>query len=674
MGRLFFLCQSLRLSLWLTFEPARIYVSLTMKKMILSLLAVVGCSTATFSQDSLKSAEQFGLEHLTEYLGLRPSDLAFRSDYTEPDSLRLKLIADLMRNPLGTREYLTSLKNAHAKGQPDILAGVLHADMALELQKERGRPHRPDMAEIQTNYTLVYTDVALNGLLTKAATYLDVVFPGSTALTLPDLTPHQRRFVVNEFKEVVTMSDQDEFLSVEAIDSVEKIEEGYVEEFVKFASKIQKDPISAAGIDCLRDLQPDIAAVRAELEKLGSPDKILATTGYMPKDMVDSSYLGRQPGWKIGGPGNDYYKGDYWFILDVGGNDIYELSYDPANPHGVIIIDLGGDDVYRSLTDFTLGSGCLSVGLLLDYDGNDWYDAKSFGLGSGWFGFGLLYDAAGDDHYNGDTHVQGAGTFGIGLLIDEGGRDVYNAAAYAQGFGFVEGAGVIYEMDGSDAYYAGGKYKDIGRYTEHYLSMSQGFGFGMRPWMSGGIGAIIDLKGSDSYFSDIFGQGEGYWWSLGMLYDSSGLDSYHCYQYGQGVGTHMAMGLLIDEGGNDLYYGRGVMQGCGHDYAFGWLIDRGGDDTYIGWDKVQGDGSANGIGIFMDLTGTDRYFCTDPSLSQGAGDPRRGFGSIGLFMDLGGKDQYDGNGRDNYYWEASRDWGGGMDIEFNPVDSSGKGK
>jgi len=135
----------------------------------------------------------------------------------------------------------------------------------------------------------------------------------------------------------------------------------------------------------------------------------------------------------------------------------------------------------------------------------------------------------------------------------------------------------------------------------------------------------------------------------------------------------MAMGLLMDEAGNDMYYGKGVMQGCGHDYAFGWLLDRGGNDTYIGFDKVQGDGSANGIGILMDLSGADRYFSSNPSLAQGAGDPRRDFGSIGLFIDLGGKDQYDGNGRDNYYWQAVRDWGGGMDIELNPVDSSGKG-
>lgn len=646
-----------------------------MTKQVLTVLLVSSAlSVSTSAQNSAPSPEQFGLLHLTEYLGLKPSDLAFRSDYTEPDSLRLKLIADLMQNPLGMIEYVTSLKTAHVSRQPEILAGVLFSDLASEHQVARGRPYRPDVSEIQNRYNLAYTDLTLNGLLSKVATYLDAVFPGSTELMLASLSSAQRRFLIIEFKEVITESEGDEFLSVEAIDSVGKVEEGYVEEFVTFAGRIRKDPITAAGIDCLRDILPDIRALQSALASgRSTASGLLKTTGYLPDNLDGDDYLGLQSGWKISGGGNDYYQGDYRFILDLGGDDVYDLDYDPADPHGVIIIDLSGNDHYRAGSDFALGSGCLSVGLLLDFGGDDRYDAASFGLGSGWFGLGLLYDASGDDRYDGDTHVQGAGTFGIGLLIDEGGRDIYNAAVYSQGFGFVQGAGLIYEANGSDTYYAGGKYKDINRYLDHYLSMSQGFGFGMRPWMSGGMGGIIDLSGNDNYYADIYGQASSYWWSLGLIYDSSGLDSYHCYQYGQGVGTHMTLGALIDGQGNDVYFGKGVMQGCGHDYACGILLDRGGDDTYIGVDKVQGDGSANGIGLLMDLAGADRYFSSNPSLSQGAGDPRRGFGSIGLFIDLGGIDQYAGNGRNNFYWKAERRWGGGMDIELAPSDSIAEG-
>jgi len=637
--------------------------------LLLLLLAARSTGQEQAAPPSLPS-EQFGLKHLTEYLGLKPDDISFRPDYTEPDSFRLKLVADLMQKPLGMIDYVAALKNSHVVAQPEIIAGILFQDLAVDGQSRRSRPYQPDIAEIQRAYNLYYTDVAFNQLLTKAAMYLDVVFPKSSEKSLALLSPEQRRFLKDEFKELIVISEEEEFLSVEAIDSLEKVEEGYSEQFVEFGAKIDKDPIVAAGIDCLRQLMLEVNNLRQSL-KAGevSAKKIVEGTGYLPDNADLESYLGKQSGWKIGGPSNDYYSGDYRFIFDFGGDDVYDLSYDPDKPHGVIIIDLGGDDRYRANTDFALGSGCFSVGLLVDLEGDDRYDTESFGLGSGYFGFGLLYDASGDDRYDGDTHVQGAGTFGIGMLIDEAGRDIYNGAVYCQGFGFVEGIGLIYDTDGSDSYYAGGKYKDILRYEDHYLSLSQGFGYGLRPWMSGGIGAIIDLKGNDSYYSDIFGQGASYWWSLGLIYDSSGNDNYQSFQYAQGSATHMALGILIDDYGSDVYFGKGLMHGCGHDYSCAVLLDRHGDDTYTAYDLSQGAGSANGVGVLIDNEGDDRYFIKNPKNSQGYGNPRRDFGSIGLLIDLGGSDQYSGNGRDNFYWRTASKWGGGMDIELTPPDS-----
>ncbi len=645
------------------------------KCLYLLLLLLLLTAVQSLGQEKVASppppAEQFGLDHLAEYLGLKPDDIGFRPDYTEPDSFRLKIIADLMQRPLGMIDYAAGLKNAYVVGQPEILSGILFQDLAGQYQSRRSRPYKPDIAEIQRAYNLYYTDVSFNQLLTKAATYLDIVFPKSTEKSLALLNSEQREFLKNEFKELVVMSEEEEFLSVEAIDSLEKVEEGYCERFVHFGTKIEKDPIVAAGIDCLRQLMVEINNLGQRLQSGEvSAERIIEGIGFLPDKANLESYLGKQSGWKIGGPGNDYYHGDYRFILDFGGDDVYDLSYDPDKPHGVIIIDLSGNDCYRAKTDFALGSGCFSAGLLLDFGGDDRYDAKSFGLGSGYFGFGLLYDASGDDRYDGDTHVQGAGTFGIGLLVDEGGRDIYNGAVYCQGFGFVEGVGFIYDADGSDSYYAGGKYKDILRYEDHYLSLSQGFGYGLRPWMSGGIGAIIDLQGNDSYYSDIFGQGASYWWSLGIIYDSSGNDNYQSFQYAQGSATHMTLGVLIDDYGSDVYFGKGLMHGCGHDYSCGILLDRHGNDTYTAYDLSQGAGSANGAGVLIDNEGDDRYFIKNPNNSQGYGNPRRDFGSIGLFIDLGGSDQYSGNGRDNFYWRTNSKWGGGMDIELNPSDST----
>ncbi len=94
-------------------------------------------------QQSAVPTEQFGLEHLSEYLGLKPDDISFRSDYTEPDQLRLKLVADLMNRPLGMIDYAAALKNAHVKGQPEILAGIVHADLLGEHQVGRRGAFKP---------------------------------------------------------------------------------------------------------------------------------------------------------------------------------------------------------------------------------------------------------------------------------------------------------------------------------------------------------------------------------------------------------------------------------------------------------------------------------------------------------------------------------------------------
>jgi hypothetical protein len=620
--------------------------------------------------DSL-SPEMWGIKNLTEYLNLRSEDITYRSDYTEPDSFRLKIVADLMKNPIGMEEYAGRLRKSYVRRQPEVLAASLFGELRSEYQIRRSSPYQASADELQKKYDLFYSHLRINEILTRAAAYINVIIPRSTDKAMAFLTPKQQRFLRNEFKEFLEVDSLEETRTVEELDSSERRQEQLSDSFVTFGYKFDKDPIMAASVDCLRELMPEIQHIRRYLDSTGgNADKLLGTAAYVPPNVSMESYLGRQKGWKVGGTGNDTYTGDYSFILDLGGDDTYDLTYDPAHPHPVIIIDLSGDDHYTGQTDFTLGSGCFSGGMLLDFGGNDRYDAKSFGLGSAYFGFGLLYDAGGDDRYNGDTHVEGAGTFGMGLLIDESGRDIYHAAVYSQGFGFIQGLGAIYEADGSDVYYAGGKYKDILRYEDHYLSLSQGFGYGLRPWCSGGIGTIIDLKGFDTYYTDIFGQGTSYWWSLGILYDSSGSDNYQSYQYAQGTATHMSLGYLEDDYGNDVYFGKGLMQGVGHDYSCGWILDKHGNDTYTAYDLSQGAGSANGAGIQIDCEGDDRYLIKNPKNTQGFGDTRRDFGSIGLFIDLNGDDQYNGNGRNNGYWRTDSRWGGGMDIQRIAKDTT----
>ncbi len=604
---------------------------------------------------------------LMSLLNLVPSDIHFRPDYTEEDYHRLATISELMASPYDMTLFADELLEAGNKNDSQVLLKFAFDNLAVADSSRERYGHIEEKRDAGVMNTF-YTSDPLNRFLGMMHDILSRHFPAGRKTLFEKLSDGERIFLRQEFRQIVMEDTADEMKTVEAIDSIEKAEEKYVDQFVGFGKKINKDPLLYLGYIKAGVIAEIIATLqKAIAEKEIDPNRVLKDTVYMPKVTGAEFYLGKQKGWKISGPGDDFHSGDFTFILDLGGNDKYDLAYDPANPHDVVIIDLGGNDIYNAITDFALGSGCFGVGLLYDMDGHDVYNGKNFSCGSGYFGLGMIYDAAGHDCYYGDTHCQGAGTFGIGAIIDRGGSDVYSAAIYSQGFGFVEGFGIICDILGNDNYMAGNKYKDILRYDDHYLSLSQGFGYGIRPGLSGGIGTILDFAGNDNYISDIFGQGASYWWSLGVIYDKSGNDQYISYQYAQGSAAHMSLGFLRDDGGDDFYRGKGLMQGVGHDYSCGFIQDREGNDIYQADDLSQGAGSANGIGILMDDKGDDAYYVLKKHNTQGYGNPRRDFGSIGLFLDLGGRDRYDGNGADSSLWKTDSKWGGGVDGDFFDV-------
>lgn len=604
------------------------------------------------------------LQRLLDQLNLTPADLSFRPDYTKQDRHRLKTVSRLMDNPYGMRAFTDSIAEAASEGEVGTILDFAFKHLEIDSVKY----NRTCQGDAENDGGLIntfYNSHELNSFLAMIHDHLKYGFPECRREMLKFLTDDEKKFLIHEFKEIVVEDTADEFKTAEVLDSLSKAEEKYVERFTTFGFRINKDPLIYSGATRAALILKEILAMKESIDSGEmNPDSALSDTIYLPSITGSDSYLGKAPGWAIGGTGSNYYKGDYSFILDFGGDDRYDLTYDPENPHDVIIIDFGGDDFYNALTDFAIGSGCLGVGLLFDMDGDDIYDGRSFSCGSGYFGLGMIYDAAGHDRYNGLTHSQGAGSFGIGAIIDRGGSDIYSSAIFSQGFGFVEGFGLICDILGNDNYIVGNRYKDILRYDNHYLSLSQGFGYGLRPGLSGGIGAILDYAGNDNYISDIFGQGASYWWALGLIYDKGGNDQYISFQYAQGSGTHMSLGYLQDDSGDDFYRGKGLMQGVGHDYGCGFICDKEGNDIYQADDLSQGAGSANGIGILIDSLGDDSYYVQRKRNTQGYGNPRRDFGSIGLFLDMSGTDKYWGNGADSTFWKTDSKWGGGIDWEF----------
>ena len=184
-------------------------------------------------------------------------------------------------------------------------------------------------------------------------------------------------------------------------------------------------------------------------------------------------------------------------LLDASGNDRYELSAGDGQglgaPNGIgVLADRSGDDVYfaerspekagKDRADYhsqgkvvaSNAQGCgmgrrgdLSdghdwaggLGVLIDVDGNDTYDAGNFSQGLGyWFGTGVLWDGGGNDTYRSVYFTQGSGAhFAVGALIDEGGDDEHlleETGGAGLGFGWDAVNALLLDRAGNDRYEA----------------------------------------------------------------------------------------------------------------------------------------------------------------------------------------------------------------------------
>jgi len=368
----------------------------------------------------------------------------------------------------------------------------------------------------------------------------------------------------------------------------------------------------------------------------------------------------------VGGDGDNVYTGAFALILDAGGDDVYiggHATATIARPVSVVV-DFKGDDRYV----FGKTGGACAIGgvsVLLDVRGDDAYVGGSATQAAAVCGVSILADFAGHDTYSAGSFCQGAAFFGVALLLDAQTRkpedpkhlnfscDRYSARRYAQGVGLPRGFGALLDAGGNDVYITGGVHKDFRDPERACLSLSQGFGYGLRPWQThfgaaGGFGVLADFAGHDTYIGDYFCQGSSYWFAYGCLYDAAGDDTYVCGRYSQGAGIHISVGVLLDLAGDDRYSAyEGVAQGCGHDLAVGFLLDLAGNDAYTGGWLCQGAGNDAAYGFLLDAEGDDTYHTTRPGRAQPTGNFSKGHQrvSFGMLVDLAGKDTYSAPGR-----------------------------
>lgn len=370
----------------------------------------------------------------------------------------------------------------------------------------------------------------------------------------------------------------------------------------------------------------------------------------------------------LGGPGPNRWAVAEGVIVDFGGRDRYEPETGNTASGGeaglFVVLDLSGDDVYADASPGRLGVGRFGLGLLRDLGGDDLYSGGLLTQGAAWVGAGLMIDDGGDDLYRARRWAQGSAGVGLGLLVDGGGTDSYAAAHQSQGFATTLGAGVLADRSGDDGYRLVAAAGD----GEPATGVgSGGLGQGAAEGhpdaeIAGGVGALWDASGNDTYRASSRAQGHGLWHSAGWLVDGAGNDAFTLDGAGQGHGQRFGVGACFDLAGDDVRTARsGPAFGSGEAAGLGLLFDAAGNDAVSSARGGLGRAADRSAALYLDAGGDDVYLPRDPLRSLGHGAPAGGFGGWGLFVDAAGDDRYAGNRADNGRVWTSGYWGGGID-------------
>lgn len=374
----------------------------------------------------------------------------------------------------------------------------------------------------------------------------------------------------------------------------------------------------------------------------------------------------------LGTGNNETNYRDAAIMIDLGGNDRHSgnLGATPSLAVPIcVLIDMSGDDKYINDDSSLLSQGAaiLGAGVFIDGSGKDEYKSVKMSQGCGFFGLGVLFDIDGNDSYWLETSGQGAGYFGLGFALDMQGDDTRYIYADGQGFGGVGGIGVSADYEGNDKYTAepSAEVADRGDYhSENKINVNsaQGAGMGRRgdgsdghSW-AGGLGALIDIKGSDEYYSGNWTLGCGYWFGTGLVYEGEGNDLYKSVYFTQASGAHYCIGAILDEGGNDtheLWETAGAGIAFGWDYANALLFDIGGNDRYIAKIISLGCAQIRSNALLFDMGGDDYYQLQLDQQGCGAATYRESYEipnkfspfdsyskSFALLLDIGGNDTY----------------------------------
>lgn len=667
--------------------------------------------------DSLASAT---LGRALDDLRIRPEELGFDKLYADDDTFRLKLVTDILNDPLKLPGWqsrvVPEIRGAHPNPLDliSLLGGIEEAtaspgDAAPSSSRsvpKAGRsgsgsgaaPPAPDSGSHAPLPDSTWPGVAASkgSTATAGAVRADSLSPAVDAFihscgaaerslqqAFSRLTPEDRTRLLTLAPAFWGDSDNPD----------DKVRKGRLQREAGASAdttlKLTEDPVLDAAIKLdrpalTRATGEFMAALSAladrALHAAAAPPGTNAPN--MPGITGDIEAIHDTPWGKlvIGGRGPNAYSEDAMrqiaFLIEPGGDDVYHGRAASAvggllRPFGALI-DAGGDDLYDADgSSFCLGGALLGIAVLCDLSGNDVYRGDDGCLGAGFFGSGLLYDGGGADLFEGRNLCEGAGAFGMGVLVSEApadappGGELQEDRAYELGFVKVPGTGSIpVRYDDNDTYIC--------------ARQSQGFA------STFGIGLLYDRTGNDTYRSggrylhapllpnDFQSLSQGFSigfrpraaGGVGILIDEQGNDFYDAEVYAQGASYWYSLGLLYDGGGNDRYLATQYAQGAGIHLSIGTLRDRGGDDHYVAkFGVTQGTAHDLSVGMLLDESGND-YYVVDGG--QGISITN----SVALFIDEQGNDLYatEGQGQGDLTW-ARGFCGAGIFLDLEGHDT-----
>ncbi|MBC8382526.1 MAG: HEAT repeat domain-containing protein [Candidatus Cloacimonetes bacterium] len=571
----------------------------------------------SLNAEVLKDAEIELIETLLEQNDMSLQSLNFLKDWAKDTKFKLPVVVDILNNPLQFPKFVDQTEELCEKHDPSEMI-CEYADILFQAKWIDSF----DETVFEEYFTKnVKTPRDIFGYVEYVWEFVDHFYQKAWQKLSQEDKEMLHYFSYSLWEESEDSLRYDEFYQNQQITEYDSlsIEKDVIPilEKIDFPSLMYAANISQNGFDIL---QQNLALISFQNDK----------------KLIHDSPFGLMC---IGSPSADRYDKHFSFILDPAGNDMYAAPIKTDWEQTFYwIVDMQGNDTYRNDMIGNLFHVFAGIGISCDMMGDDVYSGDDYTLSS-FLGYLLAHDMDGNDIYDGGLNSIAAATFGLNLLIDEKGCDHYSTTELGEGFAGPLAAGFLIDTDGSDMYYAGGKYLHVPLAPFDHRALSQGFGFGVRPYLGGGIGVLYDQSGNDVYQGAVYSQAVAYWYALGIIIDKAGNDFYTAVYYPQGSGIHLAGGFLYDEEGEDHYYSKhGPGQGAAHDYAVGYLIDRKGNDIY----SVEGGnglGLTNSVALFLDASGDDRYE-RNMSSNYGYANTARNTGSIGIFLDTGGTDIY----------------------------------